>query len=40
MDKLKQRMMRKKDNLPKIILHFDEIFFINILAYKDTVSFF
>lgn len=39
-DKLKQRMTRRKDKLPKTILHFDEIFFINILAYKDILSFF
>lgn len=39
-DKLKQRMTRRKNKLPKIILHFDEIFFINILTYKDILSFF
>lgn len=38
-DKLKQKMMRKKSKPPGKILHLEEIFFINILTYKDTLSF-
>lgn len=39
-DKLKQRMMRRKDKLPekKKNLHLEDIFFTDVLAYKDIIS--